>query len=264
MIKVLIVEDSAVVRDFLYHILDSDPEIRIIGSVKNGEEALKFLEQKKPDIITMDINMPKLDGLETTRRIMNTKPVPIIIVSASVGNNEREKSFQAIEAGALAVVKRPAGFGHPAHDSTSSELLQSIKLMSEVRLITRRKRKKIIKDTSSFPGERKPGGRSRDLKIVAIGASFLFRSVGNEYGRDAIGILLSGMGKDGADELKMMKEKGAITIVQDRASSVVYGMPGEAVKLKAETYVLTPDEIITMLVEVAKNGDVEIKNNISI
>jgi two-component system chemotaxis response regulator CheB len=76
---------------------------------------------------------------------------------------------------------------------------------------------------------------------------FLYRSVVNLFGPDAIGILLTGMGRDGADDLKLMKDKGAITIVQDKESSVVHGMPGEAIKLNAAGYVLTPEEISTAL-----------------
>jgi two-component system chemotaxis response regulator CheB len=77
--------------------------------------------------------------------------------------------------------------------------------------------------------------------------SQLFRSIATVYGRNAVGVLLTGMGKDGSQELKLMKEKGAITIAQDRESSVVHGMPGEAIKLEAATYVLSPDKIAAAL-----------------
>jgi len=77
--------------------------------------------------------------------------------------------------------------------------------------------------------------------------SCLFRSVASNFSNNVIGILLTGMGKDGAAELKLIKDKGAITVAQDETSSVVYGMPGEAVKLGATTYVLSPDEIVSLL-----------------
>ena len=80
MIKVLIVEDSRVVSEYLQYILDSDPGIQVIGNVSNGKAAIDFLRENKPDIITMDINMPIMDGLEATRIIMSTNPVPIILI----------------------------------------------------------------------------------------------------------------------------------------------------------------------------------------
>lgn len=91
---------------------------------------------------------------------------------------------------------------------------------------------------------------------VRPSVSYLFRSTVNTFGRDMIGVLLTGMGKDGAEELLAMKKAGAVTVVQDRASSVVYGMPGEAVKIGAATYILTPDGIAGLLGKVVKKrGD---------
>ncbi|HKX26505.1 MAG TPA: response regulator, partial [Blastocatellia bacterium] len=83
MIKVLIVEDSQVIREFLVHILSSDPGIQVVGAACDGEEALELVGRERPDVITMDINMPRMNGFETTRRIMETNPTPIIIVSGS-------------------------------------------------------------------------------------------------------------------------------------------------------------------------------------
>jgi two-component system chemotaxis response regulator CheB len=353
-IRVLVVEDSPVAQEFLVHILNSDPEIQVIGTANDGEEAVEAAKHKKPDVITMDINMPKMNGLDATRRIMETHPVPIVIVSASQNIKEVENTFRAMEAGALACVSKPAGMGHPDFEKTTKELIQTVKLMSEVKVVKRWPHYRQVTAAPSIPApaavdiERIPA----EIRIVAIGAStggppvlqtilsglskdfsvpilivqhmakgftkgliewlaqstgfpvhvaadgeyllpghayiapdglhmkvgagnrialskdepeeglrpsasYLFRSVSNVFGKNAVGVLLTGMGKDGAEELRLMKEKGAITIAQDKGSSVIFGMPGEAVKLDGATYVLSPDKIVKALKSLTKKNIVE-------
>ncbi len=345
MINVLIVEDSPVVQEFLMHILGSEPGIRVIGTASDGEEALEFVDRERPDVIAMDINMPRMNGLEATRRIMETRPVPIVIVSGIWNPKEVETTFRAMEAGALAVVRKPQGIGHLDHEATVRELVQKVRLMSEVKLV-RRWPKTAAKDKGRGTGDdgvaRARGALPR-IKIVAVGAStggppvlhgilaglpgdfpapllivqhiaagfitgmvewisgasrlkvkiaedgetllpghayfapdgrnmaagdegrillsregkengacpsvsHLFRSVAGVYGSGAAGILLSGMGSDGAMELKLMKDRGAVTIVQDRESAAVYGMPGAAVEMGAAAYVLSPGQILDALI----------------
>ena len=347
MIKVLIVEDSQVVRDFLTYILSSDPAIQVIGTASNGEEAIQAVRDKRPDVVTMDINMPKMDGFEATRIIMETTPTPIVIVSASWDPKEAERTFRAIEAGALAAVRRPVGVNHPDFKDQAKELIQTVKLMSEVKVIRRQSRIKHGKVIPAGLAVNDLIPSTTDVKVVAIGAStggppvieailsglpkdfrapllivqhiapgfvqgfadwithssrfpvkiavqgesplpghayvapdgihmgmdnsgrivlaksepenglrpsvsYLFRSVAEVFGKNIVGVLLTGMGKDGAYELKMMKEKGAITIAQDKESCVVYGMPGEAVNLNAATYVLSPPKIAELLAGLLK------------
>ena len=100
MIKVLIVDDSAAVRVFLAEVFGADPDIRVVGSATNGEEALAEVERLAPDVVTMDIQMPRMNGLDATRRIMETRPTPIIILSGNLDPEEIMTSFKAMEAGA--------------------------------------------------------------------------------------------------------------------------------------------------------------------
>ncbi len=351
MIRVLVVEDSPVVREFLVHILNSDPDLRVIGTAKDGEEALEAAKSKKPDVITMDIHMPKMDGFEATRKIMETHPTPIVIVSGSSSAAEVASTFHALEAGALSVIPRPKGIGHPEYERTARELIQTVKLMSEVKVVRRWPRSRKQPEVSSTP-KAKTDRTAQEIRIVAIGAStggplalqtilsklpisfpvpvvivqhmaagfidgfvewlgqssglpvhvashgehlrpghiyvapdgfhmgvaagdrlilstneaenglrpavcYLFRSVAHVYGRDAVGVLLTGMGKDGAEGLKLMREKGAITAAQDEQTSVVYGMPKEAIDLDAAMYLLSPDSIAGLLTSLAHKSGME-------
>src|SRR5450759_1748651 len=113
MIKVLIVDDSKVIQEFLAHLLSSDPDIQVVGVANSGFEAIELVRIKKPDVITMDMHMPGMDGYEATLTIMETVPTPIVIVSGSVNTKEVANTFRYLEAGALAVVLRPPGFDHP-------------------------------------------------------------------------------------------------------------------------------------------------------
>ena len=348
MIKVLIVDDSAAVRVFLAEVFGADPDIRVVGSATNGEEALAEVERLAPDVVTMDIQMPRMNGLDATRRIMETRPTPIIILSGNLDPEEIMTSFKAMEAGALAAVPKPRGIGHPDHERDVAELVRKVKLMSEVKVVKRWPR--VRNALSSVRVPEVTGGQTPvHLQAVAVGASTggpvviqkilsllnenfpvpvlivqhmapgfirgfvdwlalscrlpvhvashgepvlpghvyvapdgfqmllenggrlilsegpaenglrpsvssLFRSVTRSCGRNAVGVLLTGMGRDGADELLVMKEMGAVTIVQDEASSVIYGMPAEAVRIGAAMHVLPPDRIVAMLEELAKKN----------
>ena len=170
MITVLVVEDSPTARELLVHIF-TDAGIRVIGAVSNGEEAVRFVQRTRPDVVTMDIHMPVMNGIEATARIMETNPVPIVIVSDNWDPREVEMTFRAMEAGALAIVRRPQGIGHPDHAATTGELVLRVRLMSEVKVVRRwpRQRPKdtdVAKTTHSVPAS-----VPESTKVVAIGAS---------------------------------------------------------------------------------------------
>lgn len=350
MIRVLVVEDTPVVRDLLVHLLNSDPEIQVVGTASNGEEALTAVANKKPDLVTMDVHMPRLNGLDATRRIMETNPTPIVVVSGSANHQVTSLAFTAIEAGALAVVDRPRGIGHPDHEAMAAHLVRTVKLMSEVPVVRRWVRRSGQQLQSAVPGMEIHEPPRAAIRMIAVGAStggppvlqkllaslpadlavpvlivqhispgfsdglvewlqetsrlrihlatqnervlpghvylapdgahmsitmdgrvalsedppenghrpsvaHLFRSVTRAYGEHAAGVLLTGMGKDGAQELKAMKDAGAITIAQDKSSSVVHGMPGEAILLDGATFVLHADRIASMLTQLMTRNE---------
>ena len=345
-INVLVVDDSRVARALLVHLLESDPQIHVIGAVDDGQAALDFLKGNKPDVVLMDIHMPRLDGFEATRRIMETEPVPIIICTATTDPKEVATTFRLMEVGAVACVEKPVAREHPEFEQRVANLLQTIKLMSEVKVVRRwpRLRSTPPVPPAAFPVELKPAPAR--VTLVGVGAStggppalqtilsslpkdfpgsilivqhiargflpglaewlnqttglqvhvashgtcplpghaylapddfhmgvsasgrilltreepesglrpavsYLFRSLAEVCGPNALGVLLTGMGKDGAAELKLMKDRGATTIAQDRESSVVHGMPAEAIELGGATHVLPADKIADALVTLA-------------
>src|SRR5947209_17529465 len=108
-IRVMIVEDSHVVREFLKYLIGLDPRLEVAAAVDSAEEAIRLLERVSPDVISMDIRLPGMNGFEATQQIMARKPTPIVVVSASVEAEDLKISMNALRAGALAVVEKPVG-----------------------------------------------------------------------------------------------------------------------------------------------------------
>ena len=347
MIKVLVVEDSLVAQKFLVHVLSSDPKIQVVGTVSDGVDAVAAVRRTNPDVITMDIHMPRMNGYEATRAIMQMVPTPIVIVSASTGVVDATSSFRALDAGALAAVLRPRGIGNPHHAGDVQDLLRTIKAMSEVRVVRRFNRGQRNEEANvalASPSRAANGRTPGHIEIVVIGAStggppvlsrilsrmppglaapilivqhiapgfgqgfvrwlntvsclpvhsgehaqiampghvyvapdgvhmgvthsrrilisdqppdyglrpsaaHLFRSVGQRMAPHALGILLTGMGKDGSAELADLRARGGQTVAQDEASSVVHGMPGEAIRLGGANFILDPESIADKIIE---------------
>jgi two-component system, chemotaxis family, protein-glutamate methylesterase/glutaminase len=335
MIRVLIAEDSAVTREYLRWLIDEAEGLEVAGVARDGEEAVALAAQLRPDVILMDVHMPQMDGFQATRLIMERHPTPIVMATASSSKAETRGAFEALDAGALLLLDKPPAPWADGHEEAATELVRSVKLMAEVKVVRRWAARPAPQDAPPrFPRVRAPqvvaigastggpqvlsailaalpaplsvpmllvqhisdgfiagfvewlgtrtpmevvlaergdelrpgtiyvAGSDRHMGIDGDRISFeagppvngfrpsisrLFDSVATCCGRESVGILLTGMGRDGADGLRRMRDAGALTIAQDEASSVVFGMPGEAVRLNAAVEVLSPDRIAQQL-----------------
>lgn len=344
-IRVLIVEDSPVVRKLLTNILSQDPIFEVVGHATNGKEAISYSKLYNPDIISMDMIMPIMDGLEATRIIMQENPIPIVIVSTIYTEHEKFLAIEELNAGAVAVIKKPEGPTHPKYEKSASKYKNIIKLMSEIRVVKRGTRKEASPTSINNRDKRETTpiecSALEKVSLIAIGASaggpeatrqilqnlvypikvpivivqhidphftqsyaswladsiksrvilaqdgdlleagviyvapgnkhlaidsgmrvllttdstlesnsnhkpsidHLFFSLSTLRPNETISILLSGMGRDGAKGLLKIKERGGYTLVQNRESSLIFGMPGEAIKLEAACKTLYPIDI---------------------
>jgi two-component system chemotaxis response regulator CheB len=334
-IRLLLVEDSPVQREFISFILEESGEFEIVATAADGEEAVQQAGVVRPDVILMDCHMPKLDGVGATRIIMETVPAPIVLMTASPAESEQEFTFDAIKNGALAVVSKPPAFGTPDFDRIADQLVRTVRLMSEVKVVRRwpARTPAVRAQAAAAPPVARHGVHLVALVgstgapaviaeiLTAIGPStratflvvqhmsdgfitgfagwlatrsgisaqvgrdgmqtqpgtvyvapdgaqmgidasgrialstepdddgfrpsgnYLLRSVARAYGRNAMGVLLTGMGRDGAAGLLDLQRAGGLTVAQDEESSVVFGMPGEAVRLGAAGQVLPPEAI---------------------
>ena len=127
-IRVLIVEDSKVIREFLEYIIGHDPRLEIAGAVGSAEEALRILDSASPDVISMDIRLPGMNGFEATQRIMSERPTPIVVVSASVECEDLRITMNALQAGALTVLEKPVGATPPDTRRSPSASVPSSRL----------------------------------------------------------------------------------------------------------------------------------------
>lgn len=137
-IRVLIVEDSSVVRTLLEEIVSGDPRLEVAASVASAEEALRLLARTAPDVISLDIRLPGMNGLDATRRIMAERPTPIVVVSASVEKEDLKISINALSAGALSIVEKPVGVRHADYRETAEGLCTQLAIMSQVKVIRQR------------------------------------------------------------------------------------------------------------------------------
>ena len=132
MIRVLVVEDSPTVRRLLVSLLETDPEIQVVGEAADGRQAVELASQLQPDLITMDVVMPDMDGLEATRRIMAQRPTSILIVTAHADSPELNTAFEALKAGALDIVAKPPAMGEELPGNWGQELVAKVKALADV------------------------------------------------------------------------------------------------------------------------------------
>lgn len=180
-VTVLIVDDSALIRQMFTQMLGAEPDITVLGTACDPLDAREKIKQLRPDVLTLDIEMPKMDGLSFLEKIMMLRPMPVIMCS-SLTQKGADETIRALEIGADYVCKLEEG--PPVSNHRPS-------------------------------------------------VDLLFHSVAEAAGPNAVGIILTGMGKDGAQGLKAMRDSGVYTIGQNQASCVVYGMPQAAAKLGA-------------------------------
>ncbi|MCF8040624.1 MAG: response regulator [Desulfarculaceae bacterium] len=134
MIKVLVVDDSPTTSALLKYILETDPDVKVVGMAVNGKQAVQMAVELMPDVITMDVVMPDMDGVEATRQIMGIAPVPIVVVTAHADMNEPRVAFEALKAGALEVVAKPVDAGRATQDAWGESLLNTVKAVAGVDL----------------------------------------------------------------------------------------------------------------------------------
>jgi two-component system chemotaxis response regulator CheB len=355
MIRILIVDDMKTIRLSLRQILESDPELTVIGEATSGEEAVAFCRKTCPDIITMDINMPGMGGYEAIRQIMSETPCPIVVITGIESQYLMDVSFKALSLGALTVMPRLKG-GFP-DGPEAKDLIRQIKTMAGVKVVRRTRSKELppamLNKTRFNPGVTAKDTGSlkfyRPVQLVAIGlstggppalqtilsglsssfplpivivqhispgfifglaswlnnttpfrckvgelgesikpstvylapdnthltfkgtnnlwlnnsepvdghrpsATVLFESVAQNFGEKAIGILLTGMGQDGARGLKALYVTGAFTIAQDEASSLIFSMPKAAIELNVVREVLNINQIASRLKSLTENN----------
>ncbi len=344
MIRVLIVDDSALMRRIMSQILSEDPEIEIVGVASDPLIAREMIKSRNPDVITLDIEMPKLDGLEFLAHLMRLRPMPVIMVS-SLTQHGADKALQALELGAVDVVAKPSLDIERGLPALKGEIIAKIKAAAKA-IINSAPPQRPARDKTLLTGSRR--GSSR---IVAIGAStggvaalsailprmpadgppiliaqhmppgftrsfaerldrvcsmavgeaaddakvmpgrvyiapgnrhlvlcrmggelrcrlqdsapvnglkpsvdVLFDSVADVAGGAAVGVLLTGMGKDGARGLLAMRRAGAATASQDEATSLIYGMPKCANEVGAAECELPLDRLAEYILEKAHAG----------
>jgi len=337
--RVLIVDDSALSREVLRRTLELDPHLTVCGEAKTGEEAVTLVRSLKPDLVTMDLNMPGMGGLKAIEVLMRERPTPIVVISERSSTSGVDLNYEALSRGALELVPKSAVFG--AGDEEVRRFVERLRLLAEsgldeekptqlapappipvssekplllgigastggpralAKLLSSLPRDfplpvavvqhmaedffdsfvRFLRDSSGHrveqataattfePGKVYVAPPRRELfvrenltvkllppppnSIISPSVDSLFFSMATALKGRAIGVLLTGMGDDGAQGLLRMRRMGARTIVQDKASCAVFGMPRAAMELGAAEHVMDLNHIGAFLTQAAKGG----------
>jgi two-component system chemotaxis response regulator CheB len=350
-IKVLIIDDSALVRAVLTKILGADAGLQVVGTAPDAYVARDMIKALNPDVLTLDVEMPRMDGLQFLRNLMRLRPMPVVMCS-SLTERGADVTLSALELGAIDFVTKPKVDVAHALEAYAVELISKVKLAAVARVRPLLSRPAVPNAAAVAPKARADLGYRTTDQIVAIGAStggteairrvleqlppdcpgivvtqhiprafsapfaarlnassqltvaeaedgalilpghayiapgdrhlmveldgaryrcrlgndapvnrhrpsvdVLFHSVAEHVGQNAVGIILTGMGADGARGLKQMRERGAVTIAQDEKTSVVWGMPGASVALGAVERVLPIEQIAAALMSARASGE---------
>jgi len=324
-IRVVVADDSRTMRDALTLMLGLEPGIEVVGQAADGHEAVRLAKSLRPDVMTMDIQMPGLNGFQATEVIMAEAPCRILVVCAVSDGEEVELSMRAMSVGALELIAKGAG-GEQEARRFGARVAEAVRLMAEIPVVTRYYRNKpasqqpplagrrdvvglavstggpaalatlLAKMPAGFPApilvaqhiapgfgaglirhlstltalkvqlatevEPQPGvvyfapdrldlvaqpdgrlGTVPPLGLHAPSGNRLLSSLAKVYGHRAVGVVMTGMGEDGAAGLLELHRAGGLTLAQDQASSVVFGMPQAAIRLGAVTEVVGLGEL---------------------
>ncbi|MES9883495.1 MAG: chemotaxis-specific protein-glutamate methyltransferase CheB [Sedimenticola sp.] len=138
-LRILIIDDSRTVAMLLQALFDDEPDMEVVGIASDGAEGVSMARKLHPDVITMDIRMPTMDGFIATREIMSSSPIPIVVISSNIDQEELKITFRAIEEGALAVIEKPYGISHPDFEKARSRIVDTVRAMADVKVVRHRR-----------------------------------------------------------------------------------------------------------------------------
>ena len=380
-IRVVIIDDSSVARNMLTSMLSRDPTIRVVGQARDGQEGIRIVQALRPDVITMDVSMPGLDGIATTEHLMAYCPTPILVLTGSLSSHEVDITFRMLDAGALEVIEKPSGVDLQQFERATRDLIRRIKILARVRVVThlRGRRRtgelgrtaplisvpdqpramqraekpiqpqplpalqgrmshspnqfplimigastggprvvhRILSELPSdlhaaivvvqhiaegfgpgmaewlqnvsrlpvrlasedqliVPGQVLVAPDQRDLLITAQKRIHLtqaplllqrpsidiaMQAAAEVFASRTVGVLLTGMGRDGAFGMLTIRKRGGHTIAQDEQSCTIFGMPKAAIQIDAVSEVLAPHQIACRLIEFARLQRAEVSTD---